>query len=443
MRALHELPVIILPEDIHTAPGPFLAEMYAEHGSIFRFRSLGGDDAVFLVGPEATRAIMVSQRENVSNYGGWSRAERAVQIFGKGLTFLDGVEHGEHRKALSPAFTPKAVESFLPLINRVVREATDDWAQRREVDVYQEADRIMFDLAASILLGFFTRPQIDQLRAIYRQMFWLEMQALSTVAPAARFAWMAEQSRRLRGEMQALLGPVIAQRRRQPSEDALGRLCAADDGRRLTDGEVIEEVNTLLLAGHITTTSLCAWLIYLLVSHPAYLKRVLDEQQQLLGADEDPTGEQIRQMDVLENALKEAERLYPPIAHLPRTVTREFTFQDYHLPAGTFLVCSIAGGHRIGTIFPKPAEFDPDRFAPPRQEHLRTPYALIGFSGGPRLCLGISLARVEVKAIVSRVLRQFVLTLTPGQSIVQIYHPMSSPRDGIKMQVWERPGEAS
>ena len=398
---------------------------------------MGGADVVYLVGPEANRAVLVDHREKVSNYGGWSRTERAVQIFGRGLTFLDGVAHQEHRKALAPMFTPKAVESYLPRINQIIRDATHGWAQRQEVDVYQEAHRITFDVAASVLLGFSSRPQIDRLRDIYLRMFWLEMQALSTVAPAARFAWMADQSRRLRGEMHDLLSPVIEQQRRQPSDDAVGRLCRADDGRRLPNDEIVEEINTLLLAGHITSTGLCAWLFYLLVSHPAYLQRVLDEQQQLLGADEEPTGEQIRQMDVLENALKETERLYPPIAHLPRTVTQEFAFHGCHLPVGTFLFCSIAGGHRIGTAFPKPNRFDPDRFAPPRQQHLRTPYALVGFSGGPRVCLGISLARVEVKAIVSRVLRRFALTLAPGQNIIQIYHPMSTPLDGIKMQVRE------
>ena len=88
-----------------------------------------------------------------------------------------------------------------------------------------------------------------------------------------------------------------------------------------------------------------------------------------------------------------------------------------------------------GVILP-PA---PDRFALPRQEHLRTPFALVGFSGGPRVCLGISLARTEVKAIVSHVLRRFTLALTPGQNVVQLYRPMSTPLDGIKMQVAARP----
>lgn len=407
--------------------------MYAEHGPIFRSRSLKGSDTVFLVGPEANRAVMVSHRQDVSNYGGWSRTERAVQIFGKGLTFMDGVEHGEHRRALSPAFTPKAVAGSLPLINKVVRDVTDGWAQRQEVDVYQEAHRITFDIAASFLIGFSARPQIDRLRELYLQMFWLEIQALTTVAPPARFAWMGDQARKLRGEVQELLGPIIAQRRRHPTDDPLGRLCAAHDGRRLTDREIIEEINTLLLAGHITTTSLCAWLLYLLVCHPDYLKRVMDEQQRN-DPNQDPTWDTIQQMDMLENAMKEAERLYPPIAHLPRTVTQAFDFHDCHLPEGTFLLCSITGAHRIGTVFAKPDRFDPDRFAPPRQEHLRTPYSLVGFSGGPRLCLGVSFARLEIKAIVSQVLRRFALTLSPGQNIMQIYHPMSTPLNGIKMQ---------
>ena len=164
----------------------------------------------------------------------------------------------------------------------------------------------------------------------------------------------------------------------------------------------------------------------------------MNEQRRLLKASEDPDGEQIRQMDVLENALKETERLYPPIAHLPRTVTQEWTLHDCRLPAGAFLFCSVVGAHQIESVFPKPSRFDPDRFAPPRQEHLRTPYALVGFSGGPRVCLGISLARVEIKAIVSHVLRRYALTLAPSQSVMQVYRPMSTPLDGIRMRVQKR-----
>ena len=248
-----------------------MAAMFKEHGPIFRAVSPGGNDLVFLVGPEANRAVMVTHRDKVSNAGGWSRTERAVQIFGKGLTFTDGVEHDLHRRALSPGFTPRAVDNYLPLIQKIVHDATENWADRQETDIYQEAHKITFDIAAAVLLGFTSREQIDRLRDIYLRMFWLEMQALSTIAPAARFAWMAGQARRLRGEMRDLLAPVIAERRRQPSNDAVGRLCATADGKPLGDEEIIEEINTLLLAGHITSTGLCAWLIYLLVTHPPYL----------------------------------------------------------------------------------------------------------------------------------------------------------------------------
>ena len=89
----------------------------------------------------------------------------------------------------------------------------------------------------------------------------------------------------------------------------------------------------------------------------------------------------------------------------------------------------------IPAIFAEPSAFDPDRFAPPRQEHLRTPYSLIGFSGGPRTCLGITVAKVEIKAIVSQVLRRYHLALSPDQDLVPVYVPISVPLNGITMKV--------
>ena len=127
--------------------------------------------------------------------------------------------------------------------------------------------------------------------------------------------------------------------------------------------------------------------------------------------------------------------MYPPVANGPRGVLEDVEFNGYFLPKGTPVLYSIAGSHMIPSIFPHPETFDPDRFAPPREEHKKTPYALVGFGGGPRICIGINFAQIEIKAMVSHILRHYQLDLLPGQDIVQFYEVTGMPINGIGMRV--------
>jgi cytochrome P450 len=194
-------------------------------------------------------------------------------------------------------------------------------------------------------------------------------------------------------------------------------------------------MNILLVAGHETTTSLTAWLLYLLSQNPGYLQRVLEELDHLLPNQVEPTLDALKQAPVLDNALSEAQRMYPPIGNGPRGTLEEFKFNGFLIPADTRIFYSIVATHLMPSIFAEPDRFDPDRFAYPREEHKKTPYALVGFGGGPRICLGINFAELEIKLIAACVLRQCRLDLVPGQKLVQVYVASGAPFKGIKMAV--------
>lgn len=78
---------------------------------------------------------------------------------------------------------------------------------------------------------------------------------------------------------------------------------------------------------------------------------------------------------------------------------------------------------------------DADRFAPPREEHKKNPYALVGFGGGPRIYIGINFAQVEIKAMISHILRNYHLEMAPNQEIIQFYTVTGSPLNGIRTRV--------
>lgn len=427
MRPLHAfvaIPQITLPGDSLTNLGPFLVRMYEQHGPIFR-TTYFGHDLVYLVGPEANRFVLLSNRAKFSHREGWGKLFGVMDVYGNGLLTMDGEEHRQHRHLLNPAFAASYMQRYLPLMNKVIQQRTAAWAVMGEVDLYQEARRITFDIAAKALAGFQTGPELDRLRYIFAHLLMQGMRARVS---------------RLKDELASLLRSEIQKRRIYPSDDVLGLLVQAHDGagNPLSDEQIIAHINILLVAGHETTTSLSAWLLYLLSKHPDYLRRVLVEQEELLDPETDPTFEAIKRMTVLDNALSEAERLYPPIPNGPRGVFEDFAFHGYHVPKGVYLFYTIAASHLIPSIFAEPTAFDPDRFDPPREEHKKVPYALVGFGGGPRVCIGINFAKVEIKVLASHILRRYQLEPVAQQEISQFYRATGMPLHGIKMRISAR-----
>jgi cytochrome P450 len=318
-------------------------------------------------------------------------------------------------------------------MNRIIRERIGAWGERGEVDVYDEARKITFDVAAQALTGLSAGPETDRFREVFTQMLMLGMVVNSQQEFDTRMT-------ALRAELDGLIRPKIAERRRRPTDDILGLLVTAKDaaGEPLSDEQIIAHANILLVAGHETSTSLASWLLYQLTQQPEVTRRVLDEQLALVGPTAEPTLDEIKRMKYLDLVLLEAERVYPPVSNGPRGVVEAFDFAGYHVPAGTHVFYSIAASHLLPESFAQPDVFDPERFAAPREEHKRTPYALVGFGGGPRVCIGVNFAKVEIKALVSQALRRYTLEAVPDQQLVQFYRVTAVPLYGIRLRVRER-----
>jgi len=124
---------------------------------------------------------------------------------------------------------------------------------------------------------------------------------------------------------------------------------------------------------------------------------------------------------------------------VPRGVVKDFEFGGYHVPAGSRVLLSLAACHRLPDVFANPDVFDPDRFAPPREEDKRTPYSLVTFGGGPRICIGINFAQVEVKAMAAHILRHYTLTPLSDHEIQHVYYsPVAALPNGMSLRVTRR-----
>ncbi len=413
-KSLAAAPLVSLEESYWRDRGAFLARQYGAHGAVVR-AVIGQTEVVFLLGPEANRFVLQTHRHAFLHRPAWD------WVFGRAaeppnLITIDDPAHARHRRVLNPAFAARCLDGYVPAIERAIRRRLALWATRGTVDVYEEARIITLEVAATAFLGFDTAPELALCRAIFLH------------GARDRDAAFAD-----------LLRSKADARRARPAEDALGLLANGHDehGRPFGDAQIRAHAEVILIAGHETSASLAAWAFYLLVTHPAYAARVREEIAQGLWDGPSPS-EAMQPASALDRALSEAERLYPPVSIVPRVVGTEVAFDGYLLPVGTRVFYSAAATHLLPAIWTRPAEFDPDRFAPPREEHKSVPYALVGFGGGPRICIGRSVARLELALFIARALQRFDLTLVPGQTIAQRSGVTSRPLHGIWLQVRRR-----
>lgn len=197
-------------------------------------------------------------------------------------------------------------------------------------------------------------------------------------------------------------------------QDVLGLLIAAAELEEndLSDSEIVTLMLQLLFGGYKTTSTLLCWAMFELAVHPDWSERLRTELEQILG-DRSIEVAHLRQLTQLDCFLKEIERLYPPSYFIPRGVVEDFEFAGFLIPAGWHVQVSPLLTHRMPELYDNPNHFDPDRFAPPREEHKKHPCALIGFGAGPHRCLGYELAQLEAKVFISILLKYFDWSVLP------------------------------
>ena len=438
-RSYQEIPLVEFPFEHPWGPdvASFIAHVSQKRGPIFRREVRVADgqasELLYLVGAEANRMVFHTHRDRFSHEQGWTPF--IGETLGHGLLNMDPPEHTRHRIMMNPAFASAYMATYLPVMEQVIAERTGDWAQRDDINLLDESREIAFDVAAASLVSARTGAEVDRLR----ELFYVILHGFDRTEDT----WDNFVRRRnaVQTELEGHLLRLIAARRSAAGDgkptDVLGMIVSARDkaGNTLSDEQVLAHVNILLVAGHETTTMLGGWVLYLLATHLEYLARVHAELDGVLGSSAAPlTIETLRATPLLGNAVKEAGRLESPVAMLPRGVAQPFEFADYAVQAGVEVRLTIAATHRLPEIFADPGCFDPDRFAPPRDEERRTPYALATFGGGARICIGINFAQIEVKALAASVLRRYRLEPLSDERPQQYAGVVATVPEGIHVR---------
>jgi cytochrome P450 len=421
-------------------PVPVLLDAYERHGPVFTLRLLY-QPVVFVLGPEANHYVLVS---NASNFR-WRDGSMGdlIPLLGNGLLTTDGDYHRRARRIMLPAFHREQIAAAADTMLAETDHELRGWKPGTRVNLYDWTRQLALRIAMKALFGFdVDRSSRDaELAQEFERAlgFWGRDIAVQMVrGPGSPWRRMLAARERL----DEVLFAEIARRRRsgERGTDILSLLLDAtdEDGSTLSDGELRDQVMTLLFAGHDTTTSTLTFLFYELARNPGELDRLEAERDAVIG-DRDPTaGELVSELPRMEMALDETLRLYPPAWVGPRRSVEPFELCGVRVPGDSFVnYCSWAS-HRIPAVFPEPNRFLPERFAPEAKAALPKG-AYVPFGGGSRTCIGMRFGQLEIKTIAASLIRRYRLELADpayAPSIRQM--PTLSPEGGLPMVVRER-----
>ena len=344
--------------------------------------------------------------ENWQNYVKGQMTGRVALLLGDGLMVSEGELWKRQRRMTQPAFNHESIEVLPKLITAVNSRLLAKWqlaAQRNEsINVTRDVSGMALEVVLRFILG-------DDYEQVGVHFDLLTEETARNMAFARSFRALGK-----------VLLQIIDRRRRDSATseptDALAQLMQARDtqsGQLMQDRQLIDEILTLIVAGHETTASTLNWTWYLLSQHPEVEQKLSNELNDVTafsGFDDLPRFPYTRQI------IDETMRLYPAGWCLNRKALHDDWLGDYFVPAGTEIYIPPYFIQRHPDLWEEPDRFNPDRFLPDNVKH-RHRLATIPFSAGPRNCIGALFARVEMQIHLLTIARYLRLRYTQSGPI--------------------------
>ncbi len=385
-----------------------MTELFARYGDVYCVFSPGRKSRIYVIHhPDDIKRVLVSNHRNYTKGMG---LDRVKILLGKGIMTSEGELWRRQRYMMQPYFHRRVIAGFAAMIGAANARVVARWeapARAAEpVNLTEEMSELTLDIVLRSIFG----RDLPQLAAAFE---------VVTREPARnlQFAY------KFRG-LTRLVAEVIQRRRAQHEEhfDYVGMLMSARDketGDAMSERELIDEIMTLVVAGHETTASALNWTWYLLSQHPAVEARLHTEIDAAAERAADGAAPTLEQMDALiytQQIVNEALRLYPPGWLLSRRTIDPDRLGGYRIPAAANVLLPLYLLHRHPRFWKDPDVFWPERFAPEHDAE-RPRFAYMPFAAGPRHCIGETFALYEMLMHLYLVARHYRLAYVPDKPL--------------------------
>jgi cytochrome P450 len=361
-------------------------------------------------------------------------------LLGEGLLTSEGDFHRQQRRLVQPAFHRQRIEHYADTMVNYTLETLEGWSAGLEVDMAQQMQlltlriilKTMFNVESrerAVALGHAFNVVINQAP---RRLPWIRGPLANLFGNATKDQVIRFEDGRT--ELDTFVYDYIQQRRAEEQDqgDILSMLMETrDEGEGLSDQQIRDQMMTLMAAGHETAQNSLCWTFYLLAQHPAVHEKLLAELRTVLHG-RAPGAKDLAQLPYLEWVMNESWRVYPPAWRVGRRAIEPIELDGYRFPAGTIILLHQWVTHNLPDIWGDPENFRPERWDPAHNQKVPQG-AYFPFSGGPRICIGMPFAQMEVRLLLATMLQHYNPRLVPNQQIVPLPRVTLRPRDGMRM----------
>ncbi|KAF5298330.1 hypothetical protein FQR65_LT01108, partial [Abscondita terminalis] len=439
---------------------PSMLNLFQMYGRVFRIM-IGNQPRLILSDSKGVEFLLNSQSilskpEEYSFFHSW---------LGKGLLTSSDNRWQVQRRALVSSFHFQIVEKYIPVFFKqcnTMIELLENKIDSDAFDIYPYIDHctldIIYESATGLELHAQRDPKSDYVTSV-KTMWKILINRASSLLKMKylfyrNFTDYNTQTISL-STMNSIVSQIINNRRlelfqcgeKPPSIEQLylGKekitfldllLWNRNDDAPFSNYTIREELDTFMFTGHRPVAAAVSFTLYMISKHKDIQNSVREELQTIFGrnADRIPSFQDLQKMVYLEMVIKETMRLYPPIPQFSRTLEKPVEFEGKLLPEGLAMVVFVTALHRQPEEFPNPELFDPERFTT-ELNNKRSPYSYAPFSAGPRNCIGHRFAMLEIKTLVSTVLRKFELLSCTFHSPELLGHIVLHSKNGLVLNL--------
>ncbi|GMN60065.1 hypothetical protein TIFTF001_029167 [Ficus carica] len=378
----------------------FMHRRQERYGKVFKTLVLGRF-TVFMTGRDAAKILLTGKDGMVS----LNLFYTGKQVLGPtSLLQATGEVHKRLRRLIAEPLSIDGLKKYFQFINTLAIETLEQWPGRT-VFILEEASTFTLKVIGHMIMSLEpTGEEQEKFRANFK-LISSSFASLPFKIPGTAF----HRGIKARDRMYAMLDSIISRRRNgdEFQQDFLESLIMKhskltsgkeDNEDKLTDAQLKDNILTLLVAGHDTTTAALTWLIKFLGENPAVLEQLRDEHLQIQAnrrSGTNLTWNEVNNMPYTAKVISETLRRATILPWFSRKAAQDFEIDGYKIKKGWSVNLDVVSIHHDPESFPDPEKFDPSRFDAPLK-----PFRFLGFGSGPRMCPGINLAKLEISIFI-------------------------------------------
>ncbi|XP_076916573.1 abscisic acid 8'-hydroxylase 3-like [Bidens hawaiensis] len=412
------LRVIAFPKEMETIPGslgwPLIGESFSfisefsspagifsfmnkrqqRYGKVFKSYVLGRY-MVFTTGREASKMLLTGKDGMVS----LNLFTTGQKVLGpNSLLQMNGEDHKRLRRLIAEPLSIDGLKKYLHFINELAVQMFDEWPARK-VLVLEEASTFTLKVIGNMIMSLEPTGEEQEKFREYFKIISSSFASLPFNIPGTAFY----RGMKARDGMFEMLDRIIARRRNGSDlqQDFLGSLISkegSEDDEKLNEAQMKDNILTLLIAGHDTTTAALTWLVKFLGENPAALDKLRNEHMEIRSKREfgsSLTWSEVNNMPYTAKVVSETLRRATILPWYSRKAAQDFEINGYSIKKGWSVNLDVVSIHHDPQVFADPYKFDPSRFDDP----LRS-FSFLGFGNGPRMCPGMNLAKLEISIFI-------------------------------------------